>query len=86
LFWVLEELNNTDKHRLLLTVGSSFRSFNVGEHMLGMMRKNPETPFPPKMDVYLKSADNLFRRLSSLWRGNVWARLMVLVRQNPIEV
>jgi len=28
--WVLHKLNNIDKHRLLITVGSAYRSFNVG--------------------------------------------------------
>jgi hypothetical protein len=28
--WVLHELNNTDKHRLLLTVGGGFNGMNIG--------------------------------------------------------
>ncbi len=61
--WVLHELNNLDKHRLLVTVGSAYQSFNVGAHMRPMMQKQAlegGLPLPlPKMDVYLRPADNL---------------------------
>ena len=38
--WVLHRLNNIDKHRLIVTVGSSFQSVDVGTIMFGHM----ETP------------------------------------------
>jgi hypothetical protein len=60
--WVLHELNNLDKHRLLVTVGSAYQSFNVGAHMQPMMQKQALVaglPLPPKIDVYLRPADNL---------------------------
>jgi len=56
--WVVHELNIIDKHRLLVTVSSSFRSFNVGAHMRGLMRKtDPSLQVP---DLYLKPLDNIF--------------------------
>jgi hypothetical protein len=60
--WVLHELNNIDKHRLLVTVGSAYQSFNVGAHMRPLVEKQALAaglPLPPKMDVYLRPADNL---------------------------
>ena len=60
MLWVLQELNNIDKHRLLVTVGSSFQSVNIGAHMRPMMQMNAAgIPFP-KMDLYVRPADNLF--------------------------
>ncbi len=65
-FWVLQELNNIDKHRLLVTVGSAYQGFNVGAHMRPMVQKQwdaagfaPGTVVP-KMDLYVIPADKLF--------------------------
>lgn len=61
--WVLHELNNIDKHRLLVTVGSSYQSFNVGAHMRPMMQKQAAVvgiTAPKVPDLYLSPADNLF--------------------------
>lgn len=58
--WILHKLNNIDKHRLLVTVGSVYQSFNVGKHITSLMQTN-EFGIPiPKMDLYLKPKDNLF--------------------------
>jgi hypothetical protein len=60
--WVLHELNIIDKHRLLLTVGSAYQSFNVGAHMRPVMEMQARAtglPVPPKIDVYLRPADTL---------------------------
>jgi hypothetical protein len=32
--WQLHELNNVDKHRLILTVGSAVRSTDLGDHFV----------------------------------------------------
>jgi len=65
--WRIHTLNNRDKHRLLVTVGSSFHSMDVGAHLTAIMR---EMPIPeqfeqfrgklPTWSVFLKPADNLF--------------------------
>lgn len=61
--WVLSKLNNIDKHRLLVTVGSAFRSINIGKHITTLSAPHFQEflgrPMP-KMDVFLKPKDNLF--------------------------
>ncbi len=59
--WRLHKLNNIDKHRFVITVGSAFRSFNLGAHM----EKTFESTFPelkgPKLPpFFIKPADRLF--------------------------
>lgn len=63
--WRIHTLNNLDKHRLLVTVGSSFQSVDFGAYMLQHMRKNFEAwgrPFPdfPDLALPIRPADNLF--------------------------
>jgi len=62
LLWRLYKLNNIDKHRLLITVGSAFRSVNVGALMHRMMQKTLEEKGVslPTLDLYLRPADRLF--------------------------
>jgi hypothetical protein len=56
-FWVLHELNNIDKHRLLVTVGSTFQGINVAA--LGPARIERLIGSPvPSADVFLIAADN----------------------------
>jgi hypothetical protein len=61
--WVLHRLDIIDKHRLLVTVGSSFQGFDLAAFMEKMFaggfgnKDNPFTNFPP---VFLRPADNLF--------------------------
>jgi hypothetical protein len=62
--WRIHQLNNIDKHRLLLTVGSAFKSMNISPIMQSLMRqtacelgKERDIVLPP---VYLKPADRLF--------------------------
>ena len=60
--WRIHRLNNIDKHRLLLTIGSAFRSLNLSPLIQSSVRKGaPEwvknIPIPP---VYIKPADRLF--------------------------
>lgn len=58
--WQINELNNLDKHRLLVTVGSSFGSLDVGAHMHAMMKKSfPDHDFP-SIPLFIKPADILF--------------------------
>lgn len=62
--WQLHKLCNVDKHRLLITVGSAFRSFNMGplirpkmvELWEGMGRSGDEVPFT---DVFVRPADRM---------------------------
>jgi hypothetical protein len=63
--WVLHELNNTDKHRLLITVGSAFRSVNLGAHMWPAMQRSirellgNNEAVVPVLDAYFRPADRL---------------------------
>jgi hypothetical protein len=58
--WRLHRLNNIDKHRTLILVGSAYRSVNLGAHMSEMMRRTwPDRPLP-KTDLYFRPADRLF--------------------------
>jgi hypothetical protein len=63
--WRIHTLNNHDKHRLLVTVGSSFQSFDVGAYMGASMRRMANFPEGlranlPDLSLFLKPADNLF--------------------------
>lgn len=68
LLWVLYRLNNIEKHRLLITVGSMFQSVNLGAHISTMMSKliatQPDNPMFgekfPIIDAFFKPADKLF--------------------------
>jgi hypothetical protein len=63
--WVLNELNNADKHRLVFTVGSAFRSIDLGavssRHLQQIIEQaraaNPAypVPVPPIMHVHFKT-------------------------------
>jgi hypothetical protein len=60
LLWSLYRLNNIEKHRLLITVGSMFQSMDLGAHMGGMMKKAfPGQDFPA-ISLFFKPADVLF--------------------------
>jgi hypothetical protein len=52
--WQLHSLNNIDKHRLLLTVGSVFHSIDLGADMAMRMKKEwpPGRPFPPMQPMF----------------------------------
>jgi hypothetical protein len=66
--WILYRLNNIEKHRLLITVGSMFQSVNIGAHMSKMMADHiaadPDNPFHgkefPAINIFLRPADVLF--------------------------
>lgn len=61
--WSLYRLNNIEKHRLLLTVGSQAAGINLGQLMAGHLRGAfPEGVFKAleAMDIYLNPADKGF--------------------------
>jgi hypothetical protein len=66
--WILYRLNNIEKHRLLVTVGSMFQSLNLGAHVSATMADffqfNPSSPFYgkefPALDAFFKPAAVLF--------------------------
>jgi hypothetical protein len=68
LVWSLYRLNNIEKHRLLITVGSMFQSLNLGAHMSAMLADfistQPDSPFHgkdmPVSDAFFRPADVLF--------------------------
>jgi hypothetical protein len=58
--WVLSELNNTDKHRLLITVASAFRSVNLGAHVRQHLQKVlGDKLVLPALDAFFRPADRL---------------------------
>lgn len=60
LLWSLYRLNNIEKHRLLITVGSMFQSVNLGAHMHSIMeRMHPDIALPA-IELFVKPADKLF--------------------------
>lgn len=61
-FWVLQELNNADKHRFLIAVGSNFQSINIGALQTSELREmgKPLGMDIPIIDLYLKPKDSLF--------------------------
>lgn len=57
---VLHELNIIDKHRSLLTVGSAYRSFNIGAIATRLAQKPWKGIFPiPKFDEFIRPADRM---------------------------
>lgn len=60
ILWQLHELNNIDKHRLLVTVGSSFGSIDIGAQMRELMKKTFSKFDMPEMPLFIKPADILF--------------------------
>lgn len=63
ILWQLHRLNNIDKHRLLLTVGSSYGSVDIGPAMGQFMKeKFPDQAgkFPDINSIFIQPKDNLF--------------------------
>jgi hypothetical protein len=65
LLWTLYRLNNIDKHRLLITVGSMFQSVNLGAHMHASIQKSfghtwGKGKTMPMLDLFVRPADTLF--------------------------
>ncbi len=57
--WIIHRLNNIDKHRLIITVGSAFRSLNIGPIMGALFEKTAGRTIPA-LDAFLRPAGNLF--------------------------
>jgi len=57
--YTFHRLNNIDKHRLILTVGSALRSLDLGAPMAAYAGKVFGEPFP-RHEVFFKTTDNLF--------------------------
>jgi hypothetical protein len=66
IFWRLHRLNNIDKHRLLVTVGSAYNSVNIGPMMHRTMKQTwidagfDKADDIPMLDLFLRPADRLF--------------------------
>jgi hypothetical protein len=59
--WQIHRLNNIDKHRFLITVGSTFRSLDLGAHMLQRMYEHrPEVANIQFPSVFFKSDNKMF--------------------------
>ena len=59
--WQLHELSKIDKHRLLVTVGSAFRSLDIGAHGRHMaIEANPDLAAYPHLPLFLMAGDKLF--------------------------
>lgn len=64
--WMLHRLNNIDKHRVLITAGSAFRSMNIGPHLHRTMQEHlGSSPMGEKFkeirfDLLLRPADREF--------------------------
>ncbi len=63
---LLNQLSVVDKHRLLLTVGMSFRAMNIGPFMESLMRKLwtdsgfEDADEMPTLDVFVRPDDRMF--------------------------
>ena len=63
--WRIHTLNNRDKHRLLVTVGSSFQSLDLGAYLMESMKRMTDIPEDmranfPDIPLFLRPTDNLF--------------------------
>jgi len=58
--WQIHELSNIDKHRTLVTVGSSYRSMDLGAHMSAAMKEAFPDRRIPSISAFFKPADSLF--------------------------
>lgn len=60
IIWKIHELSNLDKHRLLVTVGSSFKSVGIGTHIRKSMIEAFPNVNPPAISLFIKPANSLF--------------------------
>lgn len=51
--WVLNELNNTDKHRTIVTVGGAFQSFDFGAHASSLFGEAFPDLYIPVISAFL---------------------------------
>jgi hypothetical protein len=62
-FWILHKLDNIDKHRLILAIGSGFRSVDIGGFMVRKMAKDKGIDIShvaPLMGTFFRPADSLY--------------------------
>ena len=57
--WVLSQLDNIDKHRLLITVGSAFKSVDVISEFAGAFGDDPIWDDLKRMSLFISAADKL---------------------------
>ena len=60
MLWQIHELNIIDKHRTLLTAGSSFQSLDLGAHMSAAMRELLPGENIPTISAFFRPADICF--------------------------
>ena len=65
ILWLIHELNNIDKHRLLLTAGSSYSRFDAGAHLRMQMQKvgfrgDKNFVFPEMPPLFISPANKPF--------------------------
>lgn len=59
--WRLHRLNNIDKHRIVITVGSAFHSVDLGAHMFARMAEMvPALANTEPLHAFFRGADRLF--------------------------
>jgi hypothetical protein len=58
--WQLHKLNNLDKHRALLTVGSGYHSLNIGAYGFRRLQKAFPKQTIPILDAFFKPANRQF--------------------------
>ena len=58
--WTLHRINNIDKHRLIVTVGSAFRSMDIGAVAVRMFNQAFPEKKIPDMPLFMRPADNMF--------------------------
>jgi hypothetical protein len=61
ILWQIHRLNNIDKHRFLIAVGSAYQSFDAGAHMQPMLSQlGPEWAGIQVPPVFLTPTDRMF--------------------------
>ena len=67
ILWKLHELNNVDKHRMLITAGSAFQSVNIGSHLakdiskhLTASKMGSKFSEFPALDFFVRPKDRMF--------------------------
>jgi hypothetical protein len=58
--WVLHKLNNVDKHRFVIVVGSAFRSLDLGAHVVAAMAKLNPALADIELPAFFGSSDRMF--------------------------
>ena len=59
--WILHRLNNVDKHRFVIMVGSAFRSLDIGAHAFELFKSSfPQYAGAPTPHAFFLTADRMF--------------------------